>query len=347
MARKLRHSSLEKRTNRLKLTVRRKPYNGPNLARGVSLLYRRNKTNGTWVLKASDGHGKYWTKAIGEADDFDEANGDKVLTFFEAQDVAKKLAGGGTVEANDSTAPITVDRALVDYRRDLISRDANPYNAKCPAQALDRDAIEQAGDAARVERIEALARQPARHTRARVDQQNLQFDVRGAGAGGAARSANQESRRLGSRARWTAGRAEGAQRRHLRRHDPRPRRCELRAGSSAWPVRRYGGRHWCATVAAHAPLVEDLHDHPSKPKLMMPKSGKGGGRNRSQKKLERYSVPITVALSRKLKAAAKGRAGDAPLLLCAAGRPWRANASRDYREPVREVLAPSARTPTR
>ena len=72
---------------------------------------------------------------------------------------------------------------------------------------------------------------------------------------------------------------------------------------------------------------------------MMPKSGKGGGRNRSQKKLERYSVPITVALSRKLKAAAKGRAGDAPLLLCAAGRPWRANPSRDYREPVREVLS--------
>ncbi|MDH2352158.1 hypothetical protein QCM80_16005 [Bradyrhizobium sp. SSUT112] len=25
-------------------------------ARGVSLLYRRNKGNGTWVVKASDGH---------------------------------------------------------------------------------------------------------------------------------------------------------------------------------------------------------------------------------------------------------------------------------------------------
>jgi hypothetical protein len=31
------------------------------------------------VLKASDGHGKYWTKAIGEADDFDESNGE---TFY-------------------------------------------------------------------------------------------------------------------------------------------------------------------------------------------------------------------------------------------------------------------------
>ena len=35
--------------------------------------------------------------------------------------------------------------------------------------------------------------------------------------------------------------------------------------------------------------VEDLHDHPVRPKLMMPKSAKGGGRNRAEKKLERYS----------------------------------------------------------
>src|SRR4051812_7191928 len=94
MARKTRHSKPETRTARLKLAVRRKPYNGPSLARGVQLHYRRNKTNGTWVLKASDGHGKYWTKAFAEADDFDEANGGKVLTFFQAQDTAKKLARG-------------------------------------------------------------------------------------------------------------------------------------------------------------------------------------------------------------------------------------------------------------
>ena len=36
--------------------------------------------------------------------------------------------------------------------------------------------------------------------------------------------------------------------------------------------------------------VEDLHDHPLRPKLMMPKSAKGGGRNRSAKKTERYSA---------------------------------------------------------
>ena len=92
MARKVRHSALESRSARLKLPVRRRPYSGPSLARGVALTYRRNKTNGTWVLKASDGHGAYWTKGIALADDFEDADGKNVLTFYQAQDAAKKLA---------------------------------------------------------------------------------------------------------------------------------------------------------------------------------------------------------------------------------------------------------------
>src|SRR4051794_36113393 len=114
MARKHRSSSLETRTARLKLAVRRKPYSGPSLARGVALMYRRNKTNGTWVLKASDGHGKYWTKVIAEADDHDESNGKTILNFFQAQDQAKKLARGD--DGGTGTAPITVDSALKEYR---------------------------------------------------------------------------------------------------------------------------------------------------------------------------------------------------------------------------------------
>ena len=130
MARKVRHSSLETRTARLRLAVRRKPYSGPSLARGVALLYRRNKKNGTWVLKASNGHGKYWTKTIAEADDHDEGNAKTILNFFEAQDAAKKLARGEKGGAD--SAPITVDGALKDYRRDLEARSANPYNAEHP-----------------------------------------------------------------------------------------------------------------------------------------------------------------------------------------------------------------------
>src|SRR5215475_9203850 len=130
MARKVSFSALESRSARLRLKIRRRPYSGPSLARGIALMYRRNKTNGTWVLKASNGHGAYWSKAFALADDFEESDGKNVLTFYQAQDAAKKLARGEDGSAD--TAPITVDGALKDYRRDLEARNANPYNAESP-----------------------------------------------------------------------------------------------------------------------------------------------------------------------------------------------------------------------
>jgi len=106
MARKVSFSALESRSARLRLKIRRRPYSGPSLARGISLMYRRNKTNGTWVLKASDGHGAYWTKGFALADDFEDSDGKTVLTFYQAQDAAKKLARGEDGSAN--SAPITL-----------------------------------------------------------------------------------------------------------------------------------------------------------------------------------------------------------------------------------------------
>jgi uncharacterized protein YhjY with autotransporter beta-barrel domain len=93
-------------------------------------MYRRNKTSGSWVLKASTGHGEYWTRAIALADDDEDSEGKTVLTFHQAQDAAKKLAHGGN--GSTDTAPVTVDGALKDYRRDLEARGANPYNAEHP-----------------------------------------------------------------------------------------------------------------------------------------------------------------------------------------------------------------------
>src|SRR4030095_13418088 len=94
MARRVSFGALESRSARLKLKIRRRPYSGPSLARGIALMYRRNKTNGTWVLKSSDGHGAYWTKGFALADDFEDADGKNVLTFYQAQDQAKKLGRG-------------------------------------------------------------------------------------------------------------------------------------------------------------------------------------------------------------------------------------------------------------
>ena len=190
MARKVSFSALESRSARLRLKIRRRPYSGPSLARGISLMYRRNKTNGTWVLKASDGHGAYWTKGFALADDFEDADGKNVLTFYQAQDQAKKLARGEDGSAD--TAPITVDGALKAYRRDLDRAQRQSLQRRASARAPHQRAAVEAGGIAHGHRAEEMARRPARHDGAGHDQSALPLPVRRAGAGGAARRAHPE-----------------------------------------------------------------------------------------------------------------------------------------------------------
>ena len=74
--------------------------------------------------------------------------------------------------------------------------------------------------------------------------------------------------------------------------------------------------------------------HPSAPRLLVSKSAKGGGRNRTEKKRETYPLPISIGLAKKLKQAAAGRAEDDRLLLRADGQPWNEkNVHGDYRDP--------------
>src|SRR5262249_48287607 len=136
MARKVRNSLLESRSARLKLAVRRKPYTGSSLGRGMALLYRRNKTNGSWVVKVSDGHGAYWTKALAEADDFDASDGKNILDFYQAQDVAKSLARRQPGDIGEDSRPATVAEALDRYADDLKARDGDPSNASLPRKHL-------------------------------------------------------------------------------------------------------------------------------------------------------------------------------------------------------------------
>ena len=336
MARKARHSSLETRTARLKLTVRRKPYNGPALARGVLLQYRRNKTNGTWVLKASNGHSQYWTKAIAEADDFDESNGERVLTFFEAQDVAKKLARGGSDK--DATAPVTVDGALKDYRRDLISRNAGAYNAEHPRVHLT--ALLLAKPVALLSPKELKAWRDGLLGKIAPATINRLCNSICA----ALELAAQHDPRIRNRDAWEVGLAglpDAQTARNVVISDAKVHAlvaaayaqddrlglfCETMAETGARPVQLSRLR------------AEDLHADSKKPRLMMPKSGKGGGRNRAAKKTLRYSVPIKPALANKLKAATAGRAPDAPLLLRSDGTSWGNDPSANYRRDVHAVV---------
>jgi hypothetical protein len=127
MARKIRDSKLESRSARLRLPIRKKPYTGPALARGIHLLYRRNRTNGTWVIKASNGHGGYWTKGFAVADDFEEPDDTHVLTFHQAGDAGKALARGKADTADSK--PMTVADALARYKIELKSRGGHLSNA--------------------------------------------------------------------------------------------------------------------------------------------------------------------------------------------------------------------------
>jgi integrase len=344
MARKIRHSSLETRTARLKLAVRRRPYSGPSLARGIALLYRRNKTNGSWVLKASDGHGAYWTKAIAEADDHDESNGNTILNFFQAQDVAKKLARAG--DGNADGAPITVDWALKDYRRDLEARSANPYNAEHPR--LHLTSVLLAKPVALLAATELKKwRDSLLGTMAPSTVNRLCRCVCAA-----LTLAEQHDERIKSRGAWEIGLAslpDATEVRNVVLSDDKVREFVTTA---------YGLDHQFGllmdtlAVTGARPSqpvrlrVEDLHDHPVRPKLMMPKSAKGGGRNRSRKKSERYSVPITVQLAAKLKAATNGRADDAPLLLQGDGSAWDKNPGQNYHRQVDKVVTAIGRDPT-
>jgi hypothetical protein len=141
MARRPRTSRLETRTARLKLRVRRKPHDFTSISPGIALGYRRCASAGRWVVKVADGHGGYWTKVVGIADDFEDTDGEHVLSWWQAQDKARALARG---KDTGGARPATVAEAIADYERDLIARSASPANAR-RARAAHSDAIEQAG----------------------------------------------------------------------------------------------------------------------------------------------------------------------------------------------------------
>jgi integrase len=86
--------------------------------------------------------------------------------------------------------------------------------------------------------------------------------------------------------------------------------------------------------------VGDLRlDNPLEPKLAVPRSGKGGGRLRVNRKADRIPVPITEGLADRLKAAAIGRAPNAPLLLWRDDRGWGNDPSANYRAEMRAIVA--------
>jgi hypothetical protein len=120
MARSARNSSLETRTARARLAVRRKPYFA-KIAKGLSLGYYRGAVAGNWIARYYRGAQAYDTTAIGAADDTLEADGIKVFDYWQAQEQARQwgerqrlIAAGGLRKGSDSVA-----HAVADYLTEI------------------------------------------------------------------------------------------------------------------------------------------------------------------------------------------------------------------------------------
>lgn len=91
MARAARDIRLENRTNRLKLETGKRYYLA--ITEGLSLIYRRTgKDFGVWSARIKDGSGGDRLMRIGPADDYQDADGETVLTFPQAQEKARALS---------------------------------------------------------------------------------------------------------------------------------------------------------------------------------------------------------------------------------------------------------------
>ncbi|HWK88139.1 MAG TPA: tyrosine-type recombinase/integrase [Xanthobacteraceae bacterium] len=127
MSRKLRNTELDSRQSRLKLSSRGKPYYFP-VERGVHLGFRKHaKGAGTWMVRRYLGDQKYSETQIGIADDYSDADGLTVLSYWQAVEAARK---GMKEHAEKVTAPLTVKQAMEDYLAFKESEGADTYEAK-------------------------------------------------------------------------------------------------------------------------------------------------------------------------------------------------------------------------
>ena len=334
MARRPRSSTLETRTNRLKLPVQRKPHCFTTIAPGVALAYRRGKDRNAWVVRASDGNGGNWLKNLpGIPDDFEDANGESVLDFWQAQDKARALARG----TEDSGKPITVAEALGDYESDLKGRDGltgnvsrvrhhlPPSLASKPVSLLTARELKRWRD--------GLGMKPAtvnRTTRQLKAALNLAQRL--------------DPTRITNAHAWKVGLAS-LRDTHTARNailSDEQVRALIAAAYAIDPAFGLYVETAATTGARPSQLVKlevgDLQHNGDGPRLMMPSSRKG----HAGKAIVRKPVPIPASLAVRLK---KAGASTDPLLTKSDGRPWSAT-SADHRRPFEAVVARAGLKPS-
>lgn len=115
MARTVRSANLETRTARLKLARGR--FHWAAVSEGLALGYRRAIAgHGSWTVRALDRDaGKYVTDRIGRADDYEDADGREILTYFQAAERARTLAAAARGMGEPARGPCTVQTCAQAY----------------------------------------------------------------------------------------------------------------------------------------------------------------------------------------------------------------------------------------
>jgi integrase len=129
MPRKVRDSNLETRTARSRLPVRHKPH-FRLIEPGLHLGYRKLSSGpGTWLARRYSGDGRYVTEnlrtpegALVLADDYEDADGTRILTFAQAQRAARG--------PHRRSGAYTVGDAADDYLRFLESDGRSPHSVR-------------------------------------------------------------------------------------------------------------------------------------------------------------------------------------------------------------------------
>ncbi|CCG40874.1 tyrosine-type recombinase/integrase [Magnetospirillum molischianum] len=309
---RVKSSPLATKKARLALPVAKKPI-FESLGSGTSVGYRRNASAGTWLVRKADGKGGSTQRVIGLADDYEDADGERVLSWAQAQ--AKALETAATESDVSPASRITVADALNDYEADLAARKGDPGNVSrvrvnLPEKIASRPIVELTASDLRKWRDELLKTlAPATVNRTAN------------GLRAALELAARHNERIGNTTAWKhglAGLPDAEVSRNVILSDEVVGRI-VQAAYAQHPA--FGLLVEVAAVTGSrysqiAGLV--VGDLLPGQRLNMPTSKKG----KSVKKVLRRPMPVPAGLAVRLAEAAQGRGEGEPLLLRPNGKPW-------------------------
>ena len=127
MARRVKDQSLDSREARSKLEARGRPY-WRSIGKGLHIGYRKGQGGGAWCIRQYQGEQKYKVETVAIADDREDANGETVLDFWQAQEAARSFRPR-------KIGAYTVKQAIAAYI-DHLGDKPSAYDAKLRLNAF-------------------------------------------------------------------------------------------------------------------------------------------------------------------------------------------------------------------